>query len=196
MTSVNTIGAVQSQHSYKPSAASPKGVKLQEKASYDLQELKRQVGITPFSRRIQISSDGFSACPFHSGDSDKSFHIVQKENGAFIGTCFSECGKSFDAIEFVKKHDDGQTGEAIRKLASLVSENGAVPTTVLHKPKPASPMTSEAWAKAGRNVSDAAVAKLAASRPHSATPSAATLNAMGFRVAEMHGQVFLAAPYR
>jgi AAA domain/CHC2 zinc finger len=196
MTSVNTIGAVQSQHSYKPSAASPKGVKLQEKASYDLQELKRQVGIAPFSQRIQISSDGFSPCPFHSGDSDKSFHIVQKENGAFIGTCFSECGKSFDAIEFVKKHDDVQTGEAIRKLASLVSENGAVPTTVLHKPKPATPMTSEAWAKAGRKVSDADVAKLAASRPHSATPSAATLNAMGFRVAEMHGQVFLAAPYR
>src|ERR1700678_1450077 len=128
MTSVNTIGAVQLQHSNKPSAASPKGVKLQEKASYDLQELKRQVGITPFSQRLHISSAGFSACPFHNRDSDKSFHIVQKENGAFIGTGFSECGKSFDAIECVKNCDDVQTAEAIRNLASLVSENGAVPT--------------------------------------------------------------------
>jgi hypothetical protein len=196
MTIFNTIGAVQSQHSNKVSAATPKGGKVQEKPSYDLQALKKQVGMNPFSQRIHLSSDGFSACPFHSGDSDKSFHIVQKENGAFIGTCFSECGKSFDAIEFVKKYDDVQTAEAIRKLVAMVAENGASPDTLQHKPKPATPMTAEAWAKAGRKVSDADVAKLAASRPHSATPSAATLNAMGFRIAEMHGQIFLAAPYR
>jgi hypothetical protein len=194
---MNTQGAVSMQHSNKPSVAAPNGVRLQEKAaSYDLQELKRQVGITPFSQRISLDSDGFSACPFHNGDSDKSFHIVQKENGAFIGTCFSECGKSFDAIEFVAKHDDVKTGEAIRKLVAIVSENGAAPATVLHKPKPASPMTVAAWSKAGRAVTDEDVKKLAASRPTSATPSATTLNTMGFRVAERHGQTFLAAPYR
>jgi hypothetical protein len=192
MTSVNTTGAVHSQHSNNRSAATPKG----EKVPYDLQEIKRQVGITPFSQRIQIDSDGYSACPFHNGDSDKSFHIVQKENGAFIGTCFSECGKSFDAIDFVKRHDSVQTGEAIRKLVATIGENGEQPTTILHKPKPATPMTAKEWAVAGRAVTDADVATLAASRPKSATPSAATLNAMGFRVAGKGDKTFLAAPYR
>lgn len=196
MNNVKTNGANHPQHSNKPSCQTPQGVKSQEKPSYDLQELKKQVGITPFSQRIQLDSNGYSACPFHNGDSDKSFHIVQKENGAFIGTCFSECGKSFDAIEFVVKHDDVKTGEAIRKLVALVAENGEAPASVLHKPKPAAPMTAEAWVKAGRAVTDSDVAKLSASRPKSATPSAATLNALGFRMAEMHGRMFLAAPYR
>jgi len=182
---------VQSQHS-NSTTATPKA----DKVPYDLREIKRQVGIKPFSQRIHLSPDGFSPCPFHNGDGDKTFHIVQKENGAFIGTCFSSCGKSFDAIEFVKKYDDVQTGEAIRKLVSLISENGAAPTTILHKPKPATPMTAEAWAKSGRAVTDADVAKLAASRPNSVTPSAATLNKMGFKIAEMYGQAFLVAPYR
>ncbi len=172
-------------------------MRSQEKpASYDLQELKKQVGITPFDQRISLDNDGFSACPFHNGNSEKSFHIVQKENGAFIGTCFSECGKSFDAIEFVAKHDDVKTGEAIRKLVALVKENGEAPASVLHKPKPASPMTAQAWSKAGRAVTDEDIKKLAASRPTSATPLAATLNAMGFRAEEMYKQVFIAAPFR
>ena len=57
-------------------------------------------------------------------------------------------------------------------------------------------MTAEKWATAGRQVTEADVARLAASRLGSATPSAATLNTMGFRIAEMGGNVFLAAPYR
>ena len=166
-----------------------------QKASYDLQALKKQVGIAPFDQRIHLSHDGFCACPFHQGDSDKSFHVVQKENGIFLGTCFSECGQSFDAIDFVKKFDNVQTGEAIRKLIALVEENGEAPDTVLHKPKPADPMTAELWAKLGRAVTDDDVATLAASRPHSATPSAAALNALGFKIAEYYGP-HLVAPYR
>jgi hypothetical protein len=182
----NSVRDGQPQHSNQPSKS----------PSYDLQAIKRQVGLTPFAQRVHLSSDGFCACPFHNGDSDKSFHVVQKEDGAFIGTCFSTCGKSFDAIEFVKKFDDVQTGEAIRKLVSLISENGAAPQTVLHKPKPADPMTAEVWAKSGREVTDADVAILSASRPNSATPSAATLNAMGFKIGQMYGQTYLVAPYR
>ncbi|HXA76011.1 MAG TPA: AAA family ATPase [Candidatus Acidoferrales bacterium] len=162
----------------------------------NLQELKRQVGITPFSERIQIDSDGYSGCPFHNGDSNKSFHIVQKESGVFIGTCFSECGKSFDAIDFVAKHDGIGTGEAIQKLKNIVSDNGEVPATILHKPKPATPMTAEQWAKSGRAVTDQDVAKLAASRPNSLTPTAATLNETGFRIATKGGNTYLVAPYR
>ena len=161
----------------------------------DLQELKKQVGITPFSQRIRLSSDGYSPCPFHGGDGEKSFHIVQKEDGAFIGTCFSSCGKSFDAIAFVEKFDNVQTGEAIRKL-STIGEKQETDTILLRKLKPATPMTPEVWAKSGREVTDADVAKLSASRPNSKTPSARTLNEMGFKIGEKYGHVFVVAPYR
>jgi hypothetical protein len=160
----------------------------------NLQELKRQVGLTPFSRRIHLSSDGYSPCPFHNGDGQKSFHVVQKEDGTCIGTCFSTCGKSLDAIEFVKKFDGVQTGEAIQRLVAG-SENGGASETSSHKPK-AIPMTAEAWEKAGRQVTDDDVARLSASRPNSKTPLASTLNQMGFKIGEKYGQVFLIAPYR
>jgi len=161
----------------------------------NLQELKRQVGLTPFSQRVRLSSDDYSPCPFHNGDGEKSFHVVQKEDGAVIGTCFSTCGKSFDAIDFIKKFDNVQTGEAIRKLV-LLSENDDAPITSLSKPKPAVPMTAETWAKSGREVTDADVVKLSASRPNSKTPSASTLNQLGFKIGEKYGQGFLVAPYR
>ena len=159
---------------------------------YDLQELKRQVGITPFEQRLNFD-DGFTKCPFHDGDGDKTFHLKMTEDGAVIGTCFSECNKTFDAIDFVKKYDNVQTAEAIRKLAAMVGE---APATILQKTKPASPMTTAVWEKAGRPVTDADVSTLASSRPHSVTPSAATLNEMGFKMAEMRRKTFIAAPYR
>jgi AAA domain/Toprim-like len=163
---------------------------------YDLQELKRQVGVRPFEQRLHFDDGGFSKCPFHQGDGDTTFHLKMTEDGAVIGTCFSECNKTFDAIDFVKKFDGVQTAEAIRKLAAMVSEHGEAPTTILHKPKPASPMTAAIWAKVGRAVTDADAASLSASRPGSVTPSAATFNALGFKMAEMHGQTFITAPYR
>ena len=124
---------------------------------YDLQELKRQVGITPFEQRLNFD-DGFSKCPFHDGDGEKSFHVVQKEDGAFVGTCFSGCGRRWDAIDFVKKYDSVQTGEAIRKLQPMV---GAAPAAVIKKTSHASPMTTAVWEKSGRHVTDADVSTLA-----------------------------------
>ena len=150
---MQTNGAVQKQHSNKVSAAAPKGVNSQDKKpSYDLQALKKQAGLRPFSDRVHLSEDGFTACPFHNGDSEKSFHVVQKDGEVFIGTCFSECGKSFDAIDFVKQYDKISTGEAIRKLVNLVSEHGEAPTTVLHKQPEAVPMTERLWDRSGRAV--------------------------------------------
>lgn len=166
------------------------------KPSYDLQALKREVGARPFEQRLHFNEGGFTKCPFHDGDGDTTFHLKMTEEGAVIGTCFSECNKTFDAIDFVKKFDDVQTAEAIRKLAVMVGEHGEAPNSILHKPKPAVPMTADFWATAGRPVTDADVAVLATSRPHSETPSAATLNAMGFKIASMRGRVYLAAPYR
>src|SRR5215469_15248774 len=63
----------------------PQGVWSQEKREFDIPELKRQAGLTPFSNRVEIDDQGYSACPFHDGDSDKSFHVLEKEDG-FIGT--------------------------------------------------------------------------------------------------------------
>lgn len=166
------------------------------KPSYDLQALKREVGIRPFAQRLHFNEGGFAKCPFHDGDGETTFHLKTTEDNAVIGTCFSECNKTWDAIDFVKRFDDVQTAEAIRKLAALASEHGDAPTTILQKPKPASPMTAANWAKAGHPVTDADAATLAASRPNSVTPSSATLNAMGFKMASLHGQTFIAAPYR
>jgi hypothetical protein len=179
-------------------ATPPQGVRSQESSKeFDIPELKRQAGLTPFSDRIDIDDQGYSACPFHDGDSDKSFHVIEKEDGCFIGTCFSECGASFDAIDFVKKFDKISTGDALRKIAADTDDDvrpsKKAPSL---KKEAASPMTSQKWASLGRAVTDADVAKLAASRPESATPSAKTLNEMGFRIGEMGGQLFLVAPYR
>lgn len=162
-----------------------------------MQEIKRHAGITPFADRLPLlSNDGFSKCPFHDGDGEKSFHVVQKEDGAFVGTCFSSCGRSWDAIDFVKKYDSVDTGEAIRKLLSQITVHGAAPAAVIKKPSQASPMSVMLWTKSGREVTDADVSILRASRPNSKTPSATTLNKMGFKIAENYGQVFLVSPYR
>ena len=45
-------------------------------------------------------------------------------------------------------------------------------------------------------MTDADVAKLAASRPDSATPKAESLNALGFKAIDKFGNTFIAAPYR
>jgi hypothetical protein len=160
----------------------------------DLQALKRNVGTLPFNQRLVLSHQDYSSCPFHDGDSDTSFHVTRTEDGVGLGTCFSTCAKTFDAIAFVEKFDHVSTGEAIRKLVLLAGEidNGVASAGLPPKPKP-SPMTEAAWAKSGRAVTDADVTTLAASRPNSVTPSAVTLNAMGFK---MGNDVFLSAPYR
>ena len=156
---------------------------------------KEKLGADSFTERIQTDSEGFSACPFHDGDSDKSFHLIQKEDRTVLGTCFSECNKSWDAIDFVKKFDTVDTGQAIRTLATLAKLNG-ISSNTLPKKEPAVPMTSEKWTTLGRDVTDGDVQKLAASRPHSMTPSASALKALGFRVAEKGDGLFIVAPYR
>jgi hypothetical protein len=120
---MNNDSARNGQSQYSKPSKSP---------SYNLPEIKRQAGVTPFSQRLHFSSDGFCKCPFHNGDGEKTFHVIQKEDGSVVGTCFSECNKTFDAIDFIKKFDDVQAGEAIRKLAVLVSGRGEPPSSILH----------------------------------------------------------------
>jgi len=150
----------------------------------DFAELKCRSGVLPFASRIQLDDD-YAPCPFHQGDGDKTFHVLVKKDGSVIGTCFSRCSngarlKTWDVISFVKDFDKVPTVEAVRRI------NGEIGTDAddgvrLQRRKAAEPMTVETWNTRGRAVIPDDVAKLAASRPHSATPSAETLNALGFK---------------
>jgi DNA primase len=155
------------------------------------QELKSRAGIIPFARRLKIEND-FSPCPFHKGDGAKSFHVLVTKNGAFVGTCFSQCAKSWDAIAFVQDFDKVSFRESARRItAELLSAEDDV--KLLRTKKIVTPMTAELWGTRGDAVTCEDAARLAASRPHSVTPLAATLNAMGFKTT-VSG--FLVCPYR
>jgi len=80
----------------------------------DLQALKHRVDKTPFTKRLKFDGGGFTACPFHVGESRTSAHLVQKD-GSWILTCFSSCGKSWDAINFVKEFDKVEFGECRKR---------------------------------------------------------------------------------
>jgi hypothetical protein len=155
-------------------------------------ELKQRAGIIPFARRLKLVA-GFCACPFHEGDSDKSFHVFRTESGIFIGHCFSNCNKNWNALDFVAKFEKVSIHEAIRMVeAELVFADDIVQTS--YAKKIAVPMTNEVWKTWGRAVTAADVVLLASSRPDSATPSAETLNMLGFRM--MTATDFLCCPYR
>jgi hypothetical protein len=192
---VSNIDAVlRAMHRLQDATEGSEDFRKAQPMQQDLQALKRQVGTLPFSQRLRLDDKDYSACPFHQGDGDTSFHVERKDDGVGIGTCFSSCARSFDAIAFVEKFDKVSTGESIRKLVSLVGdiENGSASAGLPPKPK-ASPMTTAVWAKSGRPVTEADAATLAASRPNSKTPSAATLNTMGFKMGSWGN---LVAPYR
>jgi DNA primase len=153
-------------------------------------ELKQRAGVIPFARRLKLVG-GFAACPFHEGDSDQSFHVLRTESGIFIGTCFSECNKSWNALDFVADFDKVSIARAIRRVtAELAIAGDAVQAD--YEKKDITPMTAAIW-KMGRAVTADDAACLAASRPQSATPSAETLNAVGFK---MNTAGFLCCAYR
>lgn len=158
-------------------------------------EIKQRAGVVPFARRLQLNDD-FSSCPFHEGDGEKSFHVMAKDDGSVIGTCFSLCGgnagfKTWDAISFVKDFDKVSFLGAVGRIESEIL--GWAGDVVLQRKKEQTPMTVEDWNTRGRPVSSEDVARLAESRPHSATPSAETLNALGFKVTVAD---FLVCAYR
>lgn len=155
-------------------------------------DLKSRAGFIPFARRLKLAN-GYSACPFHDGDGDKSFHIVQTKSGAYIGTCFSTCDKKWNAIDFVMDFDKVSIGEAIRKIENEIASDDVV--QMVHAKKKPSPMTVELWNAKGCAVTCDDVARLAASRPTSATPSAETLNTLGFKMSTSLPD-FLCCPFR
>jgi 5S rRNA maturation endonuclease (ribonuclease M5) len=142
----------------------------------EIQELKRSVGRKPFTDRMRFNND-FAKCPFHTGDGDKTLHLERKPDGAFLATCFSSCGKSFDALAFVQAFDKITFPDAVKKLKDLPAE---APST--EKPKPPKiPMTPDAWEKWGRELTQADVDRFAASRAHSHTATFETFKRLGCR---------------
>ncbi len=61
---------------------------------------------------IPINRQGFSRCPFHSGDNTPSFKIYPNDRGFY---CFG-CGASGDVITFVKMLFNLNFLEAVKKL--------------------------------------------------------------------------------
>lgn len=154
-----------------------------------IENLKRQLGRRPFEDRLLLRRGDTAQCPFHNGDSKKSFHLKEKEPGIWVGTCFSECAKSWDAIDFVAAYDKITRGAAIQRLSAckptLVAPARKKPTAE----KPATPhvaITPGEWNKWGRELTAADVARLERSRPNSKTPSVETLRQIGCRVKGDH----------
>ena len=161
----------------------------------DIATLKKRVGASPFIKRLpQLSADGFSPCPFHNGDGDKTFHLLERPDGSVTGTCFSSCDKTWDAIAFVQQFENVPFQQALETIES--EDITSLDAVRLQAAQEHEPMTPEKWGTSGREVTNADVQQLAASRPHSATPSAKTLNEMGFKVGDVYGHVNLVAPYR
>lgn len=61
---------------------------------------------------IPINRQGFSRCPFHSGDNTPSFKVYPNDRGFY---CFG-CGAGGDVIKFVMKLFDLNFIEAVKKL--------------------------------------------------------------------------------
>ena len=165
---------------------------------YNMQEIKRHAGITPFADRLPLlSKDGFSKCPFHNGNGEKSFHVVQKEDGAFVGTCFSSCGRSWDAIDFREEIRQCRHGRSHPQTLKPNYRERCRTRYYYTKALPGVPDVDNAMDEIRTGGYRCRCFHLvSASRPNSKTPSVATLNAMGFKIAENYGQVFLVAPYR
>lgn len=102
----------------------------------DLEALKKSAGRAPFERRLSLDGSGFAACPFHTGDSDKSMHLFQK-NGVWAVTCFSSCKQTWGPIDFVMKFDNVTLEEAALRLGGKNKMNSESPQVIdAPKPKP------------------------------------------------------------
>jgi hypothetical protein len=148
----------------------------------DFQQVKQSAGRKPFEQRLRLKS-GFAACPFHKGSSDKSMHLHREPDGVWVATCFSECAKTWNPIDFVIQYDRVPFAEAVRRLGGNVRDSDTRERYDQPEAKPKQqPMTSEEYARWGREITEADAARLAASRPHSKSPGFETLKMFGCRV--------------
>ncbi len=128
----------------------------------ELEQLKRSVGRGPFDARVKFTAD-YCACPFHQSETQKSMHLEKKSDGAYIATCFSECAKSWNTIDFVMAFDKLDFRGALDKLRGKSATDVPGQTTTGEKLKPKR-MTEAEWQKWGRPVTPDDITQFAASR--------------------------------
>lgn len=87
--------------------------------------IKVDAGLTPYVNRIdeEISVGDNMACPLHDpsivteGHSNRSFAVVQAEDGSFIFRCYhSGCGLKGDVIRFVMAKDETKFPQALNTV--------------------------------------------------------------------------------
>lgn len=127
----------------------------------DTKRLCRTVGRKPFDDRATFNSRNSTRCPFHNGDGE-SLHLVQKD-GAWLATCFSSCSKTWDAIGFVMAFDKISFLDAVAKLGGKETETPSSTPAATENLKPKA-MTLATWSTRGRELTQADIARLAASR--------------------------------
>jgi hypothetical protein len=166
---------------------------MKNKSNSELGALKRSVGKSPFQSRLQLDSGGFCACPFHTGDSNKSMHLYQ-EDGVWAATCFSQCkqenatgpGKAtWGPIDFVMKFDGVDKAEAIRRLGGKMKTGKEIETVEVEEtPKPKEKAMSAAeFAKWGRDLTPEDVERFIKSRKNKGhTANFETWQRLGCRV--------------
>jgi len=72
--------------------------------------------ISEYPVELKAAGVNYSACcPFH-GEKTASFVVSPAKN---IATCFGGCGRSWDAIEFVKEFDNLTFADAAKKVAKI-----------------------------------------------------------------------------
>jgi AAA domain/CHC2 zinc finger len=148
----------------------------------DFQQLKQSVGRKPFEQRLRLNS-GFAACPFHNGSSDKSMHLHREPDGVWVATCFSDCAKTWNPIDFVMQYDRVPFAEAVKRLGGNVWDSDTQEQHERPEAEPKQPpMTRQEYATWGREITEDDAARLAAGRPHSETPGFKTLKMFGCRV--------------
>ena len=149
-----------------------------------LDDLKRRVGKQPF-----IDADlrvGKQPCPFHGGDAGFTLY---EQDGVWLGTCHSQCKKTWDAIAFVQQKYSFDFKAAIAHLGGRTGNKpDAAPAQ--DKPKPKE-MTEAQWQQWGHVITAEELALFAASRKDK-TAGLDTFRAMGVRVKDG----LLGFPYR
>ena len=142
--------------------------------------LKKRAGRRPFDARMKYSTKDRGCCPIHGGDNATAFCVLE-ENGIWLGTCFTDCAKTWDVIAFVMAHDKVPFLEAVRILEGKgKSKQGPPIEETPAKPK-AKAMTPDAWEKLGREVTQDDINRLATNRT-GLTPSVEIFRELGFRV--------------
>jgi len=158
----------------------------------DLEALKRRVGRRPFEDRLNLTGDN-APCPVHKSKDGTPVSLWKGDGGIWFATCHSKCDTTWDAIGFVEAVDEVDFKEAVARLGGKLAPTRRVEVEdATDETTPQPTLALEAWAKWGRELTEADVTRFEKSRPDSRTPGFAILKKLGCRV---QGD-YIGFPYR